>query len=338
MKIPKAVSTVVFLFMAAVLLAETPYATVVYAEGKQFSVIRAGKPVSYGAESPEAIGLAIARGDILQTSPGTYIEILIHPISASVQLAENTSFKCDADETGTQSKGELYYGRVRAKVAKLAGSSTYKITSPSLVAGVRGTDFGCDHIYVRPPAPGTAIDATEGSATSASASSVMNRVFCFEGSVLVVPAANPERETVMIGGGEMVESVAPTVVAGIEKPLTLVKAPVAVEVNDFWKNREFRSVPETSGAEDSSGPTVEEQILTEEEKQVIEQEIKKERNHKVRLAGSAALLLAGSLVAGAAYPEYDRDGMTSSVMANASFGGVLISSSLILLVYDLIMH
>jgi len=328
--------------MAAVLLAETPYATVVYAEGKQFSVIRAGKPVSYAAESPEAIGLAIARGDILQTSPGTYIEILIHPISASVQLAENTSFKCDADESGTQSKGELYYGRVRAKVAKLTGSSTYKITSPSLVAGVRGTDFGCDHIYVRPSAPGTAIDATAGAATSASASSVMNRVFCFEGSVLVVPAVNPEQQTVMIGKGEMVESAAPTVVAGIEKPLTLVKAPVAVEVNDFWKNREFRSVPEASGAGDSSGafsgPTVEEQILTEEEKQVIVQEIKRERNHKVRLAGSAALLLAGALVAGAAYPEYENDGMTSSVMVNASYGGVLVGSSLILLVYDLIMH
>lgn len=335
MRIPKAVSTVVFLFMAAVLLAETPYATIVYAEGKQFSVIRAGKPKSYSAEGPEAVGLAVQRGDILQTSPGTYLEILIHPISASVQLAENTSFKCDADESGTQSKGELYYGRVRAKVAKLTGSSTYKITSPSLVAGVRGTDFGCDHIYIRPSAPGAGPDAVPASApANASESSVMNRVFCFEGSVLVVPAADPEKQTVMIGGGEMIENTAPTVAAGIEKPFTLVKAPVSQEVNNFWKEREFRSVPDETVSE----PIVEEQILTEEEKQVIEKEIKRERNHKVRLAGSVALLLAGSLVAGVAYPEYQDEGMNDSVMANVGFGGVLVSSSLVLLVYDLIMH
>lgn len=338
MKTSKAVSTIVFFLMAAVLLAETPYATVVYAEGKQFSVIRAGKPVSYSTESPEVIGLAIARGDILQTSAGTYLEILIHPISASVQLAENTSFKCDADESGTQSKGELYYGRVRAKVSKLTGSSTYKITSPSLVAGVRGTDFGCDLIYVRPPAPGMALDATSGSTAGGTPKSpILNRVFCFEGSVLVVPTANPELETVMIGGGEMVESATPAVVAGVSAPVALTKAPVSLEVNEFWKGREFRSVPDDS-AKSFSGPTVEEQILTEEEKQVIEQEIRRERNHKIRLTGSVALLLAGSLVAGAAYPEYEKDGMTSSVMANASFGGVLIGSSLILLVYDLIRH
>jgi len=323
MIIRKIVSSFVFLIMAAVLLAEPSYTTVVYAEGKQFSVIRDGKPVSYSAESPEVIGLAIERGDILKTTPGTYLEILIHPISASIQLAENTTFRCDADESGMRSEGMLYYGRVRAKVAKLTNSSSYRITSPSLVAGVRGTDFGCDHFYVRPSVP-SAPDA-------ASAPPVLNRVFCFEGNVLVAPVAESDLETIMIAGGEMVESSTPAAVAGNTEPVPLVKAPVAAEVNEFWKGREFHSVPDEPRVEETAA-------MTEEERLVVEQEIKRERNHKVRLAGSFALFLTGSLIIVPAYPEYERDGMTSSVMMNASFGGVLIGSSLVLLIYDLIKH
>jgi hypothetical protein len=324
MNIPKSVSSLVFVVMSAILVAETPYATIAYAEGNRFSVIRAGKSVSYDADSPEVIGLAIERGDILQTAADTYLEVLIRPISASVQLAENTTFRCNADESGAKSEGELYYGRVRAKVSKLTGSSSYRITSPALVAGVRGTDFGCDHFYVKPPAP----DAAAGSAAQ---TPVLNRVFCFEGSVLVVPAAAPELETVMIGGGEMVENTAPTVVAASKEPLTLVKAPVAADVTEFWKGREFHSSP--------AEPRVEEAApLTEEKRQEIAQEIKRERNHKVRLAGSVALLLAGSLVLAPAYGEYESDGMTKSVMASSTFGGVLVVSSLGLLIYDLIKH
>ncbi len=308
--------------MASFLVAETPYATIAYAEGNRFSVIRGGKSVSYKADSPEVIGLAIERGDILQTAADTYLEVSIRPISASVQLAENTTFRCNADESGAKSEGELYYGRVRAKVSKLAGSSSYRITSPTLVAGVRGTDFGCDHFYIKPPAP----DAAQGSEGS---TPVLNRVFCFEGSVLVVPAAAPELETVMIAGGEMVESTVPAVVAGGKEPLTLVKAPVAAEVTGFWKGREFHS-PAVEPRVEETAP------LSAEEQQAVAQEIKRERNHKVRLAGSVALLLTGSLVLAPAWGEYDRDGMTSSVAASVGFGGMLVGSSLVLLIYDLV--
>ncbi len=321
MEIKKTVSSFVFFIMAAILLAETPYATVVYAEGKRFSVIRDGKTVNYSPESPEVIGLAIERGDILQTAPDTYLEISIRPISASVQLAENTTFRCDSDDSGMKSEGKLYYGRVRAKVAKLTDSSSYKITAPSLVAGVRGTDFGCDHFYIRPQALSTP-DTTP-------ASPVLSRVFCFEGHVLVAPVATPDLETVMIAGGEMVESSAPAVASGATEPVTLVKAPVSTEVDEFWKGREFHPVP-------GEPPVVATAVQTEEERLVVEKEIKRERNHQVRLAGSVALFLAGSIVVGTAYPEYDRDGMTSSVIASASYGGVLIGSSLVLLIYDLI--
>lgn len=324
MNIKKTLSSFVFFIMAAILLAETPYATVVYAEGKRFSLIREGKTVNYSAENPDVIGLAIKPGDILQTAANTYLEISIRPISASVQLAENTTFRCDADESGSRSEGKLYYGRVRAKVSKLADSSSYKITSPSLVAGVRGTNFGCDHFYVRPQSSDIAPGST-------SAAPTLNRVFCFEGSVAVAPASDPGIETVMIAGGEMVEVPAQAVATGTEKPVPLVKAPVSSEVHEFWENREFHLVPDVPRAEETAA-------LTAEEQQVVAQEIKRERNHKVRLAGSVALLLAGAIVIAPSYSEYQSDGMTSSVAASASFGGVLIGSSLVLLIYDLVKH
>ncbi|HOT62402.1 MAG TPA: FecR domain-containing protein [Treponemataceae bacterium] len=330
MRIHRALLCVLFLAVGGILLAQSPYATVVYAEGRQFTIIRAGKPAVYSAEGANAIGLAIQRGDIVQTSAGTFLEIAIHPISASIQLAENTSFRCDADESGKQSKGELYYGRVRAKVSKLSGSATYKISSPSLVAGVRGTDFGCDVIYVRPSAPGGATGA-------APQSPVLNRVFCFEGSVLVVPAADPELQTVLIGRGEMIETAAPAAaVAEAAAPVKLAKAPVSVEVSEFWKGREFRDSPAESRTEEPTATIVENQVLTEEERQEVEIKVKRERNHKVRLAGSVALFAVGAAVAASGYPEFQSDGMTPGVALTTTYGGVLVSSSLILLIYDLV--
>jgi len=328
MKIQKAVSIVVFLIMGAVLLAQGPYATVAYAEGRQFSVIRAGIPVSYNVDNPEVFGMSIERGDILQTGPGTYLEISIHPVSASVQIAENTSFRCDADESGMNSKGDLYYGRVRAKVGRLSGSSSYRIRSPALVAGVRGTDFGLAHLLVRSPASD---EATE----EVPVSSVLNRVFCFDGSVLVAPVSESDLEHVVLGRGEMIEASTSNMPVDSIPPINLEKEPVSHEVTEFWKGREFHN---DLSLEASDQITTEIEPLAEEEIQVIEEEKKRERNHTMRLGGSVALFLGGSLVAGLAYPEYKDDGFTNGVMANVGFGGFLITTSLGLLIYDLIMY
>lgn len=206
------------------LYAASPYATITYAEGTSFLLVRGGKTTAYQVSSNEVFGLEIKPGDIIQTSASTFLELSINPISATVQIAENTSFRCDADETGTKSSGELYYGRVRAKVAKLTGTSTYRIVSPSLVAGVRGTDFGCDVI-------------------SRIGSPILNRVFCFEGSVLVAEAAGTTMNTVIILKDEMVEKVVTVgkegdAAAPASEPV-LEKKDISEEVITFWKTRSF---------------------------------------------------------------------------------------------------
>lgn len=205
------------LFLASFALAGE-YANVTYAEGGAFRLVRAGVSKTLDASSPEVFGMEIMIGDIISTGPGTILELSIHPVSASVQIAENTSYSCGSDdERGELSRGELYYGRVRAKVAKLTGTSSFRISSPSLVAGVRGTDFGLDVIAPLSDTP------------------AVNRVFCFEGLVAVSAADRPVLESVTVAAGQMVETLAGG--AGSSKEERLVVKPIAEEVKTYWEQK-----------------------------------------------------------------------------------------------------
>lgn len=238
MRDKRVLSIIAALSVGCVLFAASPYATVVYAEGSSFTLIRAGKSTTVRVGDPATLGLEVKPGDIVRTGPSTFIEIAINPLSASVQIAENTSFRCDADDTGLASSGELYYGRVRAKVAKLSGNASYRMSSPSLTAGVRGTDFGLDVLAVRQT--GASPDAAAGA--SASGSPMLYRVFCFEGTVLVGSVQGTMKNTLEIGGNEMVERVAASGgassgTAAAEPPLE--KKRITGEVVDFWKVHPF---------------------------------------------------------------------------------------------------
>jgi hypothetical protein len=214
----KRVLLTVCLFLVCVLgLGAEPYASVSFAEGTSFTLIRNNKPVSWSVTDGKVLGMELMPGDIIQTANATFVELVIHPIGATVQIAENTSFRCDADSTGKKSSGELYYGRVRAKVKKLALGSSYRIASPSLVAGVRGTDFGVDVVS----AP-----KTDGAAAT-TASPVINRIFCFDGNVIVTGAGDAVSGSVSIGGNEMVEKAD----GDIGLP---AKAKVSDDITKFW--------------------------------------------------------------------------------------------------------
>lgn len=205
------------LLLASFLWADD-YANVTYAEGGSFRLVRAGVSKTLEASSPEVFGMEIRIGDIISTGPGTILELSIHPVSASVQIAENTSYSCGSDdERGEFSRGELYYGRVRAKVAKLTGTSSFRISSPSLVAGVRGTDFGLDVI-----APLTDTPA-------------VNRVFCFEGLVAVSAVDRPVVESVTVSSGQMVETLSGGTEAGKDQRLEV--KPIAEEVKTYWEQK-----------------------------------------------------------------------------------------------------
>lgn len=276
---------VILFALLARLAAAAPWASIAYAEGKSFMLVRDGKTSTFSVDSAGVFGMELRQGDILQTASSTFLEIYVTSIKTSIQVAENTSFKCDSDKTGEQVTGELYYGRVRAKVTKLVGASSFRITTPTLVAGVRGTDFGCDVIAVR-------------SAKSTS-TPILNRVFCFEGSVAVVSADTaPDSgktaaktapvEPVVITKNEMIENVvssdasaqADTVQAGAAQAAPalvvtpLVKSAISDEVSSFWLSRPFADVAQAFPA-----GRIEEAIR---------------RNLKVPAGASTALIVLGT--------------------------------------------
>lgn len=222
------------------------YGTIIYAEGSSFRLLRNGSQRQISVDSKDVFGMEVMPGDIFQTASQTILELTIHEAGAIVKIAENTSFRCDREPEENRTTGELYYGRVRAKVTRLARGSTYRITSPSLVAGVRGTDFGLDVIAFRrggSSADGdTGVPAETGDqeyAVNNGDAAVLHRVFCFDGSVLVGDFSGAELETVVLTAGEKVERL---VIAGIAETGSLEKLKIDGEIREFWDSRPFKGI------------------------------------------------------------------------------------------------
>lgn len=153
---------------------ETGGGIIVYAGGNDLSVVRAGTVRRFRPADVDPTGFKIIEGDLIQTGAATFVEIQLLPSGSILKLAENSSFLIKAIPSGGGASLNLVYGRVRAKVAKAVGESSFTIRSKETVAGVRGTDFGFDSLIV----PGAAAGAA------------LVRVYAFSGEVLVAPRAS----------------------------------------------------------------------------------------------------------------------------------------------------
>ncbi len=197
-------------------------AVITYAEGGKFDVIHNDKRTSYDiAAGDTAEGIELYSGDNVDTYGGTFLELQLVPSDNTVTVAENTSFVVEKTEKSGGGSFQLIYGRVRAKVAKLIGSERFKITGPSMVAGVRGTDFGVDSIF----------DKTSGGA-------LLSRVYCFEGTV----AVNKVPDTAGAGVSKTVLIHADEMVAVLEKKgksaEKLQVEPLSTEVRIYWQKND----------------------------------------------------------------------------------------------------
>ena len=91
--------------------------------------------------------LPVFRGDTLITRQDSRVTLLMVDKSALVLAAhsklvlEKSLYRLDARKEKRNSKLQLLFGRIRSFVSKVAGDSDYTITTPTAVAGVRGTDF-----------------------------------------------------------------------------------------------------------------------------------------------------------------------------------------------------
>ncbi len=164
-------------------------AEIVYVDGKDLTVLRAGQPLDFD----DPIGLDLKEGDQVQTGPKTTAELRLKQRGAVVKLSENTVLSLKNLGQGSTSL-DLLYGRVRSKVEKLASKDSFELRTSSVVAGVRGTDFGCDLIAPR-AIPGGAATGSSAAPAAASGGAPTVRVYCFTGAVevsLAPPAAVPD--------------------------------------------------------------------------------------------------------------------------------------------------
>lgn len=236
--------------------AQTAYAEIVFVQGSDILILRSnGQTVN---EDP--IGMRLSTGDQVQTGAKTSVELVTMPRRSRLRLSENTVVTMGNLGNDGSTTLNLLYGRLRSKVEKLAGNpSPYKVSSQSFVAGVRGTDFGCDVLVSRPG---------ENSST---------RVYCFEGSVEVGPSApeaaeaakSPENagsagsEGATGNEGASKAGFAPVLVSAGSMAVIgesnqggavgVVEKPIDAETTSFWKANEFTSA-QPIGAAPTAAP------------------------------------------------------------------------------------
>lgn len=200
-------------------------ATIEFASGDDVLVIRSGRRLNF----PDPFGMELLEGDLVQTGRGVFVELRLHAGGAVLKLAENTTFRLDRMANGETALA-LVYGRVRAKVDKLAGTDTFTIRSATSVAGVRGTDFGVDVV----------------ASQQAVAPVNLTRTYVFDGSVTVTallrsgPLAAEGLEPVprefTLQAGEMV------VVSRVDTATEAEKTTVGTDVLQFWSTNDFSTI------------------------------------------------------------------------------------------------
>ncbi len=216
---------------------EAQNAGIVYAEGGDFSVIRQLEEESFNVSLDNVLGLPLEAGDLVQTGNDTFLEIETADTGALFRVAENTSFRLEYAGDDGSSRLDLAYGRVRAKVDAVAAGTFLEMRGLSVVAGVRGTDFGYDIIV-----------------ESGGSGEPFLQIYAFEGSVVVaeadsaaaagtslISAAAPQTT---IQSGQMIALPLSTVVAGsIGEALAQPPSTITPEVRDFWDAHPFESAP-----------------------------------------------------------------------------------------------
>jgi len=205
--------------------ASGPAALIEFTSGDDIVVIRNARRLAFS----DPIGLSLIEGDQVQTGKGVFVELRLSSGGSLIRLAENTTFVLERISDG-QTLGRLVYGRMRAKVERLAGADSFSIASAQAVAGVRGTDFGMDVVASR----------------SASTVSTVTTAYCFQGAIEVtafVRSGTQAAEALeaiprvfTVGAGEMLR------VEGNEGRSEASKGVVDESIESFWRLNDYVSV------------------------------------------------------------------------------------------------
>lgn len=297
-------------------VSDQPAGVIIYAEGTGFDVVHQGEITFIDlAKGDDPFQIVLAKGDIVNTYDETFIEVQLTPSQNMVKISENTSFTVKETDSAGGGNFELNYGRVRAKVSKLFGSRKFQITSPSVIAGVRGTDFGCNVI-----------------AEKESGGIQLSEVFCFEGSVAVqlvrADITESSSQEVIIKAGEMVKEEPIASDEGKSSVLTVQTVPP--EIKSYWGTHDFKGSTRTmENIEEARSPVARDRIKAQSTEALRREKLKK----AAIWMGAAGFITeaAGALIffSGDMIPSLQQYDTTPYAQAAFISGGILIGSSIL---------
>jgi len=269
------------------------YAQIVFVQGDDVVILSSGRQRSPG----DAIGERLSAGDQIQTGAKTTVELVLMPRKSRIRLSENTIATIRELSSEGATGIELLYGRIRSKVAKaVERDELFNVRTSSVVAAVRGTDFGCDVIL------------------GPSGQAAPTRVYCFEGSVDVAAA---EAEAAV--GSVLVEAGAMAIVspaAGGAAP-EIRRTAIDADTLTFWKANEFtQAMPAAEPALPVAAATAAANVAAAAQLPAFDLgPIRKGISAKNgAILGSAALFLAGAALGGTAYYLRDSDPKLSDTL------------------------
>lgn len=108
---------------------------------------KASRTPQGGAKVTLKISGAVEKGDLIETGPGSRLELTL-PDKSVVRLGPSSKFKLDEaafSDTDRDFKATLILGKVWSKVSSVFGSErNFEVRTERAVAGVRGTIFRVD--------------------------------------------------------------------------------------------------------------------------------------------------------------------------------------------------
>jgi hypothetical protein len=140
----KAIVWVIVAALAAVACKEEPKKKATHAAAVVFVVGKDAKIVTAQGEKPATKGVVLYESDKVITGKKSQVDLVL-PNNILMRLDQNTTLEMKELAVGEggaqQDRLMLQRGTVFAKVAKLDTKSSFAIQTPTLVAGVRGTQF-----------------------------------------------------------------------------------------------------------------------------------------------------------------------------------------------------
>lgn len=217
-----------FLLFATVLgagEAESLAGHIIYAQGEGFEIIRQGQKRLYDPAVDVSEGTELRSGDFINTYNNTFLEILLEPGDRLIRVSEQTSFSIPSSLSI-----DISYGRIRARVEKLAQGRSFSIRGISTAAGVRGTDFGYDILAL------AAAHKEDDTINNNEGASLETSIYCFDGTLelkdIKADGALSEEVTVVESGQMVVRN-------SLEPDAPLAIQPVRQDILSFWQENSF---------------------------------------------------------------------------------------------------